>query len=263
MCDTKRCNVCNEVKCITEFYTYTRSKTQKTNYDSKCKKCHNIRRRKNTVVRIISDTKRCNVCNEVKCRTEFYFKNKEKTKITSRCKKCHNIRRNERIKGNTVLRIIGHQKTRIRRICKEKGLKKTITFDKIFGIDQDGFRIHMESLFYGGITWENYSNKMWEVDHIIELRNIQTFEDLIRLCHYTNTQPLLIEDHKNKSKSVLSNMCDTKRCNVCKEDKSKDDFYTYTDSKTQKIKYESRCKKCSNKRRRGEKRKFDTVLRIV
>jgi hypothetical protein len=216
MCDTKRCNVCNEVKCITEFYTYTRSKTQKTNYYTKCKKCHNIRRRGrikgnpvgrikgNPVVRIISDTKRCYVCNEVKCRTEFYFENKEKTRIGSRCKKCAIKRRGERIKGNPVLRIIDHQKKRIRWICKEKGLKKTITFDKIFGIDQDGFRIHMESKFYSGMTWENYSNKIWQVDHIIGLKNIQTFEDLIRLCHYTNTQPLLIEDHKNKTKDDLN-----------------------------------------------------------
>lgn len=156
MCDTKRCNECNEDKSKDDFYTYTRSKTQKTNYYTKCKKCHNIRRGKI-------------------------------------------------INGNPLLRIIGHQKTRIRRICKEKGLKKTITFNKIFGIDQDGFRIYMESKFYSGITWENYSNKqMWEVDHIIGLKNIQTFEDLIRLCHYTNTQPLLIEDHKNKSKDDLN-----------------------------------------------------------
>lgn len=57
-------------------------------------------------------------------------------------------------------------------------------------------------------------------------------------------------------------MCDTKRCYVCNEDKSKDDFYSYTDSKTQKIKYCSKCKKCSNRRKR-KKRKVDTVLRIV
>jgi hypothetical protein len=147
--------------------------------------------------------KRCYICNEVKCQTEFYFDNKEKTKISSKCKKCHNIRRNKKIIGDPVLKIIDHQKNRIRTICREKGLKKTINFDKIFGIDRDGFRIHMESKFYSGITWENYSDKMWEVDHIIELKNIQTFEDLIRLCHYTNLQPLLREDHKVKTKNNL------------------------------------------------------------
>lgn len=86
MCDTKRCYVCNEYKSKDDFYTYIRSKTQKINYDSKCKKCSIIKKR-------------------------------------------------ERIKGNPVLRIIINQKGRVRWICKEKGLKKTINFDEIFGID--------------------------------------------------------------------------------------------------------------------------------
>ena len=156
MCDTKRCYVCNEDKSKDDFYSYTRSKTQKINYHSQCKKCF---------IRI----------------------------------------KGEKIKGNPVLIIIEHQKRRIRRICRYKKIKKTLNFNEILGTDKEGFKNHLESLFYGGITWENYSNKqMWEVDHIIGLKNIQTFEDLIRLCHYTNTQPLLIEDHKNKSKDDLN-----------------------------------------------------------
>jgi len=158
----------------------------------------------NIILSNMCDTKRCNVCNEIKCRTEFYFDNKEKTKTGSKCKKCLNRKKEEKRMRDPVLRIIEYQKRRIRSICKKKGLKKTINFDKIFGIDRDGFRIYMESKFYGGITWENYSNKIWQVDHIIGLKNIQTFEDLIRLCHYTNTQPLLIEDHKNKTKDDLN-----------------------------------------------------------
>jgi|688.fasta_scaffold196934_5 hypothetical protein len=160
----------------------------------------------NIILSNMCDTKRCNVCNEIKCRTEFYFDNKEKTKTGSKCKKCLNRKKEEKRMRDPVLRIIEYQKRRIRSICKKKGLKKTINFDKIFGIDRDGFRIYMESKFYGGITWENYSKKQkkWEVDHVIALKNIQTFEDLIRLCHYTNIQPLLIEDHKNKSRGELN-----------------------------------------------------------
>ena len=210
MCDTKRCNVCNEDKSKDDFYAYTRSKTQKIKYFSKCKKCYNIRKREikgNPVVRIISDTKRCYVCNEYKSKDDFSTFTRSRTQkieYESKCKKCSIRIKKEKRMVNPVLRIIDNQKKRIRMICKEKGLKKTINFDKIFGIDQDGFRIHMESKFYGGITWENYINKIWQVDHIIGLKNIQTFEDLIRLCHYTNTQPLLIEDHKNKSKDDLN-----------------------------------------------------------
>ena len=103
-----------------------------------------------------------------------------------------------------VLRIIVYQKSRIRQICSNKKIKKTLNFNEILGTDKEGLKNHLESLFYGDITWENYIDKMWEVDHIIELKNIQTFEDLIRLCHYTNLQPLLTEDHKIKTKEQNS-----------------------------------------------------------
>jgi hypothetical protein len=58
----------------------------------------------------------------------------------------------------------------------------------------------MENLFYGGITWENYNDNFWEVDHIIPIANADSFDKLVELCHYTNLQPLLILDHKNKTK---------------------------------------------------------------
>ena len=150
--------------------------------------------------------KTCSICKQELSLSLFHKRTYKTGNIgyQSKCKKCSIRIKKEKRMVNPVLRIIDNQKKRIRMICKEKGLKKTINFDKIFGIDQDGFRIHMESKFYGGITWENYINKIWQVDHIIGLKNIQTFEDLIRLCHYTNTQPLLIEDHKNKSKDDLN-----------------------------------------------------------
>jgi hypothetical protein len=49
------------------------------------------------------------------------------------------------------------------------------------------------------MTWENYGNpkdgilelnKTWDIDHIIPLYDAITEEDIIRLNHYTNLQPL-------------------------------------------------------------------------
>ena len=87
-------------------------------------------------------------------------------------------------------------------LCSNKGFEKTMNFDLIFGIDRDGFKTYLENLFYGGITWENYPDKIWEVDHITPLSTVETFEDVIKLCHYSNLQPLLIEDHKKKTNTV-------------------------------------------------------------
>lgn len=49
------------------------------------------------------------------------------------------------------------------------------------------------------MNWENYGNpkdgkyelnKTWDLDHIIPICSAKTNEDIIRLNHYTNFQPL-------------------------------------------------------------------------
>jgi len=144
-------------------------------------------------------TKKCYVCCETKDKSEFFFDNKEKTKLQSKCKSCHN-KLKKKTRSKPILRIIQNQKRRVRMLCTNKGFKKTVNFDLIFGIDRDGFKTYLENLFYGEITWENYPDKIWEVDHIVPLSSVETFDDVIKLCHYSNLQPLLIEDHKKKTR---------------------------------------------------------------
>ncbi|MDN3721503.1 HNH endonuclease signature motif containing protein [Roseibium salinum] len=38
------------------------------------------------------------------------------------------------------------------------------------------------------MTWAKYGQ--WEVDHIVPLSRARTLAEAIRLCHYTNLQPL-------------------------------------------------------------------------
>ena len=46
------------------------------------------------------------------------------------------------------------------------------------------------------MAWEKYGQ--WEVDHITPLSAGRTVEDLSRLCHYTNLQPLWKRDNRMK-----------------------------------------------------------------
>jgi hypothetical protein len=71
----------------------------------------------------------------------------------------------------------------------------------ILGINWDGFKIHIESNFKEGMTWDNYG--MWEYDHIIPISIAQNEEELIKLNHYTNFQPLWKEENKLKSNKIL------------------------------------------------------------
>jgi len=59
---------------------------------------------------------------------------------------------------------------------------------------------HFESLFTNGMCWNNMGQ--WHIDHIIPLSTAITEEDVIRLCHYTNLQPLWAEDNLKKSNKL-------------------------------------------------------------
>jgi hypothetical protein len=55
----------------------------------------------------------------------------------------------------------------------------------------------MESQFKEWMSWENHGiieigivNIGWDIDHIIPISSAKTEEDVIRLNHYTNLQPL-------------------------------------------------------------------------
>ena len=60
---------------------------------------------------------------------------------------------------------------------------------------------HLELQFVDGMSWDNRSE--WHIDHIIPLSSAKTDEEIYKLCHYTNLQPLWAEDNLKKSNKIL------------------------------------------------------------
>lgn len=56
------------------------------------------------------------------------------------------------------------------------------------GCDHAFLRGHIARQFREGMAWAPY--RQWEVDHIRPLSAGRTLAETIRLCHYTNLQPL-------------------------------------------------------------------------
>ena len=81
-----------------------------------------------------------------------------------------------------------------------RGMKKTMKSRDILGCDFDFFRQHIESQFVDGMSWERMSEI--HIDHRIPLALAETVEDVIRLCHYTNLQPLWALDNLKKGSKM-------------------------------------------------------------
>jgi len=60
---------------------------------------------------------------------------------------------------------------------------------------------HIEKQFTKGMSWKNQGD--WHIDHIMPLASANTIEETIRLCHYTNLQPLWALDNLEKGAKII------------------------------------------------------------
>lgn len=65
------------------------------------------------------------------------------------------------------------------------------------------FREYLRSKFKVGMSFNNYGE--WQIDHIVPLVTANTIEEVDRLCHYTNLQPLWAEENMAKGSKYKPN----------------------------------------------------------
>jgi hypothetical protein len=124
------------------------------------------------------------------------YREKNKDKI--------NTYRRERILKDPLYRITSNIRSLIRQSFRYKGLKKNTLSEKILGCTFEEFKNHLESLWEPWMNWDNYGlyepNKLnygWDIDHIIPLKTGKTEEDIIKLNHHLNLQPLCSYTNRN------------------------------------------------------------------
>lgn len=84
----------------------------------------------------------------------------------------------------------------ISKVIKRNGYSKKSKTQEILGIEFDGFKLYIENLFKEGMSWENFGE--WHLDHKIPISWAENEDDLVKLNHYTNLQPLWAEDNLSK-----------------------------------------------------------------
>jgi len=139
--------------------------------------------------------------------TQKKYREKNKDKI-KKYKKNHNkiyysnyIR--ERLKNDELFRLTFNIRSAIRRSFKRKGYCKKSKTEKILGCTFLEFKNHIEAQFEPWMNWTNYGlyngtpNFGWDIDHILCIKTANTEEDVIKLNHYTNLQPLCSYCNRN------------------------------------------------------------------
>ena len=99
-----------------------------------------------------------------------------------------------------VWNLIHRLRIRTGQIFKAKNWKKQNKTYELLGCTGDTLKSHLESLFVEGMAWENKGD--WHIDHIIPLSSAKTEDELFKLCHYKNLQPLWAEDNLKKSNKM-------------------------------------------------------------
>lgn len=159
--------------------------------------------------------KKCSSCKEVK-RVEMFTKNKNtKDGYNVYCSDCSRNKNKESYKKNKKsyidrqreyqrkrrqedpLYVMKHRlRSRLSEVMRLNGYTKKSSLSEYLGCDWNTFKLHIESKFKDGMSWENRSE--WHIDHIKPISLAKNKEEIKALSHYTNLQPLWAEDNLKK-----------------------------------------------------------------
>lgn len=185
--NNKKCKTCELTKSITEFSPAAKYK-DKQYYRGECKECNRLEQQSDQTA-------------QIKYRNSEKGKiNKPKHKQTEKYKEGQRQYHNMRAKTDTLYLLKKRVRDRVRICLKRKGFKKKNHLNQYLGCTIEYLREHLESRFTEGMTWENQGK--WHIDHIIPLSSATSEEEMYKLCHYTNLQPLWALDNIKKSNKI-------------------------------------------------------------
>jgi hypothetical protein len=151
------------------------------------------------------------VCKECRINvTRKYYKDNfksvmEQKKIYTKNNSVHILERQkkytkDRKKKDPVFNLTINIRSRLRGYFKAKGIshKLSKSTQEIIGCSPQELREHIENKFVDGMSWDNYGYNGWHLDHIIPLCSGNNKEEIFKLNHYTNLQPLWAMDNMKK-----------------------------------------------------------------
>jgi hypothetical protein len=149
---------------------------------------------------------------------KYYSNNKEKVKLYGYSYRNNNkykiLERNRkytknRKKVDIVFKLRESIRTSIGNSFRNFGYSKKSRTHEILGCSFVEFKLHLESKFENWMTWENRglyngeNNFGWDIDHIIAISSARNEEEILKLNHYSNFQPLCSYVNRNIKRDRL------------------------------------------------------------
>jgi hypothetical protein len=186
---TKTCTKCKETKPISEFH---KQRSKPSGYRSHCKSCRYDYQQKNKDHKRIYDMnyrtnnrdRLCKIKQEYFQNNKDYFYNYIKT----------------RLETNINYKLSFTIRSRIRSAIKNQYGEKAYKSPELLGCTIEEARLHIESQFKDGMTWENHGLYGWHIDHIRPCASFDLSdpEQQKQCFHYTNLQPLWADENLQK-----------------------------------------------------------------
>lgn len=107
-----------------------------------------------------------------------------------------------KMKTDPMYRLRCNTNTLISHYTKGKGYTGDKKILEVLGCSFQEFVKHLQSKFKEGMTLENYGE--WHIDHIVPISSAKTEEDLLKLNHYTNLQPLWAKENRQKYNKIIT-----------------------------------------------------------
>jgi transketolase len=204
MSETKMCNICQQVKEVSQFHKW---KHGPDGLKRECKECRKketksyYQKNSESIKSKVSDYRKNNPDKVKEVKKRIYERNKETILQTNQQYKTKNrkkitSRNLGRRKSDPIHNLKHVMNSRLRIFLKSKNIsKKNRTFE-VVGCTPMELKEHLESKFINGMSWDNQGD--WHIDHIIPLSSANNEEEIYKLCRYSNLQPLWAIDNIKK-----------------------------------------------------------------
>jgi hypothetical protein len=173
----KKCCICKEQKI---FELFSKDKNTKDNYKNECKLCAKIYREKNK---------------------DYFYKYRQNNK--ERKTELNRIYQKERKKSDHLFKLRVSIRANIATSFTRgtNQFRKNAKTEKILGCTIEDFIKYIKSKFTEGMNLHNHGE--WHLDHIYPVSLAKTKEEILKLNHYTNFQPLWAKDNIIKGNKVF------------------------------------------------------------